>query len=114
MLTRNAVIVVSLLTGVALEVGVGALSGRREAWDSAEYWMFGLPIVAIACFAIGFFSHDTAWRWTIVVIPGQIMTMMVKSGEIGGLFPLAVVLGLILGLPFLLVAFVGSRFRVTS
>jgi hypothetical protein len=34
MLRRPAVIALSIVTGVALELGVHLASGRREAWDS--------------------------------------------------------------------------------
>jgi hypothetical protein len=111
---KATAIVVSIVTGVALELGVQAVSGRREAWDSGEYWTIGLPVVAAISFVTGFLSRGTAWRWAILVIPSQVMTMMARSGEMGGLFPLAVILAMILGLPFLLVAFVGSRFRSTT
>lgn len=111
MLDRGITIVLSILTGVALEVGVHILSGRREAWDSTEYWLIGLPAVAVVSFALGLFARGTAWRWTILVIPAQVMTMMVRAGEVGNLWPLAIILGLILGMPFFAIAFVGSRLR---
>src|SRR5262245_24473396 len=104
-MNRTTAIVSSVLTGVALELGVYALSGRREAWDSGQYWTIGLPLVAIAAFVIGFLAEDKAWRWTILIIPSQVATMMVRSGEIGSLFPLAVMLASILGLPFFAIAF---------
>lgn len=111
MLDRGITIVLSILTGIALEVGVHAMSGRREAWDSSEYWLIGLPAVAAVSFALGLFSRGTAWRWTTLIVPTQVMTMMARSGEIGNLWPLAIVLGLILGTPFFAIAFLGSRFR---
>jgi hypothetical protein len=39
------------------------------------------------------------------------MTMMVRNGEVGGLWPLTVILSSILSLPFVIAAFIGSRFR---
>jgi hypothetical protein len=39
------------------------------------------------------------------------MTMIVRSGELGGLWPLAVVLSAFLSAPFVVAAFIGSRFR---
>jgi hypothetical protein len=39
---------------------------------------------------------------------------MVKNGEIGGLWPLSIALAFLMGLPFLLVAYVASRVRSRS
>lgn len=111
MLDRRRTILLSVLTGVALEVSIQALSGRREAWDSSAYWTLGLPVVAIAAFLLGILARGTAWRWAILIIPSQVATMMVMSGEISNLWPLAIVLGLILESPFFVVAYVGSRLR---
>ncbi|HSC29161.1 MAG TPA: hypothetical protein VLD67_17930 [Vicinamibacterales bacterium] len=110
MVSRAAVIVFSVLTGICLELGIHALSGRREAWDSAEYWTVGLPIAA-ASIVIGFLSRRSDWIWTVLIIPSQVMTMMVRGGEIGGLWPLTLILSSILSAPFLIGAFIGSRFR---
>jgi hypothetical protein len=110
-LSKYAVMVVSVLIGVALEVGIEILSGRREAWDSAAYWTVGLPIAAALSLVVGFLSRGNAWIWTLLVVPSQILTMMVRIGEVGSLWPLAVVFGAILSAPFVLAAFIGSRFR---
>jgi len=37
--------------------------------------------------------------------------MMVRNGELGGLWPLTLILSAILSAPFVAAAFVGSRFR---
>jgi hypothetical protein len=111
MATRRTIIIVSILLGVGLELGVEVLSGRREAWDSGTYWIAGLPLVALAAAVVGFLSRDRAWLWTALIVPGQVMTMTVRSGEIGNLWPLAVALSAILSFPFVIAAFVGSRFR---
>jgi hypothetical protein len=60
---------------------------------------------------IGFLSRSRDWIWTFVIVPSQVTTMIVRSGEIGGLWPLAMMLSSVLGVPFVIAAFVGSRFR---
>lgn len=110
-MSKQTTIALAVLTGVLLELGVHALSGRREAWDSAQYWTIGLPLAGLAAVAIGYLARGTDWIWTLSIIPSQVTTMMVRNGEIGGLWPLMMVLGAILSAPFLLAAFVGSRFR---
>ncbi len=111
MLGTRVIVLLSVLTGIALELGVHALSGRREAWDSAEFWTMGLPVAALVSMAIGFLAQRRAWIWTLLVAPSQVMTMMVRSDELGGLWPLTVILSAILSAPFVFAAFVGSRLR---
>jgi hypothetical protein len=112
MLDKRNVILSSFAVGVVLELGIHALTGRREAWDSGAYWTIGLPLAAIAAAVIGYLSVDTTWRWTALIVPGQVFTMIVSNGDAGfGLWPLMVVLSSVLSAPFLVAAFVGSRLR---
>jgi hypothetical protein len=111
MLRKHSIIAIGIVTGVALEIGIHALSGRREAWDSAEYWTLGLPSAMIVSVILGVFSRDRDWIWTCVIVPSQAMTMILRSGELGGLWPLTVILSTILSTPFVVGAFIGSRFR---
>jgi hypothetical protein len=111
MLSRRALLLLCVITGIALELGVHAVSGRREAWDSAAYWTIGLPTVCLASIAFGFLSRDRDWLSTVVIVPSQVLTMMVTNGDIGGLWPLTVALSSILSAPFVVAAFIASRFR---
>jgi hypothetical protein len=111
MVGRRLIILLGIVTGVALELGIHALSRRREAWDSPQFWTIGLPLAGLAALAIGYLARDRDWTWAAVIVPSQVMTMMVRSGELGGLWPLTVALSTILSAPFVLAAFVGSRLR---
>jgi hypothetical protein len=113
-LRTRTIVLLSILTGVGLELGIYALSGRQEAWDSTQYWTIGLPLAALASLAIGFLSRHTDWAWTILVVPSQVTTMMVHSGEIGSLWALAALLSAFLSLPFVVAAVVGSALRPRS
>lgn len=113
MLKRRSIIALSVVAGVGLELGIHMLSGRREAWDSALYWTLGLPVVAALSVVIGLVSERSEWLWTFLIVPSQVTTMMVRSGEIGNLWPLAAALSSILSAPFVAAAFVGSKFRPT-
>jgi hypothetical protein len=110
-LDKRLTVGLSILTGVGLELGIHALSGRREAWDSAQFWTLGLPVACLFSFAIGFLSRSTDWKWTLLVAPSQVMTMMVRGGEIGNLWPLTLAASTILSAPFFVASFVGSRLR---
>ena len=111
MLNRRSAILLSVAIGIALELAIQATSGRREAWDSGEYWTVGLPVALVLSLVIGLLTRNRDWLWTALVVPSQVLTMMVRNGEMGGLWPLAVLLSTILSFPFVLAAFVGSRFR---
>ena len=87
------------------------LTGRREAWDTTQYWQVGLPLAGIVSLALGYCSQHRGWAWTILLVPSQVFTMMVRNGEVGGLLPLALVLAMILSVPFVFLSFVGSVFR---
>jgi hypothetical protein len=111
MLNRRTTALLAAGIGVSLELGIHALSGRREAWDSPLFWTLGLPAAALASAAIGYFARPGDWRWTVVVVPSQTLTMMVRSGELGGLWPLTVILSAILSAPFVIASFLGSKCR---
>jgi NAD/NADP transhydrogenase beta subunit len=113
MLKRRSIIALSVVAGVALELGIHMLSGHRESWDSPLYWTLGLPVVAVLSAAIGLASERSDWLWTFLIVPSQVTTLMVRSGEIGNLWPLTAVLSSLLSVPFVAAAFVGSRFRRT-
>jgi hypothetical protein len=114
MTRKRVVIVLAIATGVGLEFGIHVLSGRREAWDSPLYWTLGLPIAIVLSALAGFISERRDWLWTAAVVPSQVTTMMVMSGDIGGglaLWPLMVVLSSMLSAPFVGASYVGSWFR---
>ena len=111
MLTTPTTVLLSIVTGVALELLVHAISGRREAWDSPLYWTVGLPAAGLISAAIGYLSRGRDWLWSFLVVPSQVTTMMMRNGELGGLWPLAAALSAILSAPFVVAAFLGSSFR---
>jgi hypothetical protein len=114
MLKTPAAVWLSIALGICLELAIHFATGRREAWDSSLYWTVGLPTAAVASMAIGYFSRGRAWLATLVVVPSQVLTMMIRSAELGGLWPLTVALSSILSAPFLGAALIGSRFRPAS
>jgi hypothetical protein len=111
MLSRRTAVLVSLLTGVALELGVGLVTGRSEAWDSGLFWTIGLPMALVVAAVVGFLSKGRYWVWTLLIVPGQVLAMMIRNQEIGTLWPLTLILSAILSTPFVCAAFIGSRFR---
>jgi hypothetical protein len=108
---KRSVIVASIVIGAALELGVHALSGRREAWDTGQFWIIGMPCAMAASAVIGLLARGRDWVWTFLIAPGQVTTMMLRNGEMGNLWPLTVALSAILSAPFVGAAFLSSRFR---
>ena len=111
MIDTRAAVLLSLGIGACLEVVIALITGRREAWDTELYWSVGLPAATLASVALGVATRGRDWAWAILVAPAQVFTMMVRSAELGGLWPLTLVLSAVLSAPFLFAAFVGSRLR---
>jgi hypothetical protein len=114
MLPPRGALLVSVATGVVLELGTALATGRREAWDSGVYWSTGVPLAMVAAAAVGYLSGGTSWRSTLVIVPSQVATMMIRGGEAGNLWPLALLLSCFLSLPFALVAFVAAKLRLRT
>ena len=107
-------VVLSFVTGILLELIVHAVSGRREAWDSPIFWVYGMPAALAVSFGIGVLAKGRAWLGTLAVVPGQVGAMMVRTGEIGNLWPLALVLSAILSAPFVAASFLGWKARAAQ
>jgi hypothetical protein len=111
MLGRRTTILLSVATGMALELGIHTVSGRREAWDSPLYWTVGLPIAGVAAFVIGWLARGRDWLCTVLIVPAQVLTMILRSAEFSVIVPFIVVLSAVLSTPFVVAAFVGSLLR---
>ena len=107
-------VALSFVTGILLELIVHAVTGRREAWDSPVFWIYGLPAALAVSFAIGLLARGRAWLGTLAVAPGQVAAMMVRSGEMGTLWPLALVLSALLSAPFVGASFLGWKARAAQ
>ena len=114
MLGTEVTIGAAIATGILLELGVYALSGRREAWDSPAFWTIGFPVAVLASAALGLLARRRDWLWTFLIVPAQVTTMMMRNGEIGALWPLTAALSAVLSTPFVGAAFIASRFRRTG
>ncbi len=104
------------LFAVALAVGIGTwlavahASGKREAWDSAAYFSFGMPTVCVVSMLLGAAEPRRAWRWGVAPLAGQFATMLVTQG-IGNLLPLGVIVFAILSIPSVFAARFGAYAR---
>jgi len=66
-----------LLIGVAVALGfvinriVAIRSGQLEAWDSPDFWLFGMAPTAIACAVLSFVHPRRAWAWPPALMCGH-------------------------------------------
>ena len=96
--------------GVVVWVSITLISGRREAWDSALYWRYGMPLLIAASGWLGWRFPARAWRWPLAAFAAQAASLFViRPG--GGLLPLGLLAFLILSLPCVLAALLGAWIR---
>ncbi len=79
----------------------------REGWDTAPYWLFGVPLLLILHGLAGALTEDGAWRLPLWAIGGHIAGMMLihPTGTGLGLLPFAVV---IIGIPMYVILFLAT------
>lgn len=83
--------------GVAVDVVFTAATGVRESWDSGAFWSMGLPVLFAASFCAGMFGNGRPLVQGFLLAAGQFTVMMIRTGEIGSLVPLGIVVSAILG-----------------
>ena len=105
-------ITVAAIAGTALWVAASVLSGKREAWDADLYWTAAYPVSLALCGLLGILWPHKPWRWALALFLFQFVGMAIRSGEVGSLAPLGLILFAVLSLPGMLVAHLGARFRV--
>lgn len=103
---------IALATGAALWLLTAIACGRREAWDASAYWALAYPAALVACAALGYRYPARAWLWAVALFEGQFSAMCARNGELGGLWPLGMVMFAVLALPGVYAAKRGARRRL--
>lgn len=106
-------------TAYAIAIGAGlllwflgaAMAGEREAWDSGLYWALLYPLAIGAAGLLGYVFPERPWRWAVVLFAAQLIAMALRSGEIGNLAPLGLIMFGILSLPGVFAALVAARLK---
>jgi hypothetical protein len=96
----------------ALAIGLGAvawllgawLTGRREPWDTDAYWTGVYPACLLGGLVLAWCFPDRAWRWPFLAFFGQFVGATLHAGEVGNLWPLALVWFGVLALPGVVLA----------
>ena len=69
------------------------------------------PVALALCGLLGIVWPRKPWRWALALFLFQFVGMAIRNGELGGLWPLGLILLAVLSLPGMLVAQLGARFR---
>ncbi len=100
---------IAVIVGAALWLAASILTGKREPWDAQLYWVAAYPLSLVACWLLGYAFPHRAWLWALALFQGQFIGMAVRNGELGGLWPLGMVLFAVIALPGIALAAWGAR-----
>jgi hypothetical protein len=96
---------------MALWFAGAAMTDKREAWDSGIYWSLFYPLAIGASALLGYLFPERPWRWAVTLFAAQFLAMVLRSGEIGNLAPLGLVMFAILSLPAIFAALLAARLK---
>ena len=100
---------IAIAAGAATWLVVSLVTGRREAWDAGIYWALFYPLAILFCGLLGKRFPERPWRWALALFFAQCLAMALRSGEIGNLFPLGLIVFGALSLPAVAAAKFGAR-----
>lgn len=84
---KIAIFLATAIAGLAIWPGIAALTGEQEPWDSALFFLGGIPAMLLVSALAGFIEPERPWLWGIAVISLQTIALF-SAGEFG---PLALV-----------------------
>ena len=108
----------AVTTGVLTYLGALAIEGlasgdlartfAREAVDVGAYWYFALPVCYLVAGLLGYLGPVRTWRWSLDMLATHAVCMLLFAGSGLNLWPLALLSALVLALPGILTAWLGS------
>ena len=99
---------IAIGTGLLVWISLSMYSGRKEAWDTPEYFTIGFPIMCIVAGTLAAIEPDRPCRWGVSLLLAQIIWCLLSQGTIGNLWPIAILFQMILFVPLLIAAGIGS------
>ncbi len=96
------------ICGLVVYLAVTVATGKNEAWDSAAYYVIGMPLMCAAAFVIGYLFPVKPWRWALSMACGQAIGASLHGSSLG-LLPFAMIFMAIISVPQLVAAVIGSR-----
>jgi hypothetical protein len=70
---------IAAVVGAVGWLGISQLTHRREAWDSALYFSWFLPSVAVVVAGLAFFAPARSWRWAFTPFAAQAVVATVQN-----------------------------------
>jgi hypothetical protein len=95
---------IAAVAGMVLWISASFISGKKEAWDASVYWTVAYPAAIVLSGLLGLLYPKWAWRWPLALFVFQFVGMVVRSGELGSLWPLGLLLFIVLSVPGILAA----------
>lgn len=76
-MNTRAAYAIAAVSGVVLWLGTSELTGRREAWHAAQYWLFAYPLGAVAAggLAFGLLPLGLVMFTLLAVLPATAATL---------------------------------------
>lgn len=104
----------AFFAGLAVWVALSLQGGLHEAWDRSNWWVFGIPFLAVVAVLCGYAAPARVWRWSSLIVLGHFVgvALVHPPGAGLGLLPLALVfiaLPMVVGLTVL--ALLGGALR---
>lgn len=106
----RAPVLIAAAAGIILWLATAILTGRREAWDAPAYWGVAYPAALFVSAWLGRVYPERPWRWVLVLFEAQFVAMCLRNGELGGLWPLGLIMFAVIALPGVLAAHIAARF----
>lgn len=97
--------------GFAVCFAIAQATGRREAWDAAEYFSIGIPLMCAIVFALAWHWPQRAWRWTLAMAAGQATALALGGGSLS-LWPLAIIAMSVVSVPQFVTGLVAARWSL--
>lgn len=104
---RVARYVAAVIAGILVWVGVSAISGEREAWDSGLYFLLGLPFLVLLAGSLGFLDPVRGWKWGMAPFLAQALWVS-SLDERGQVWPFAWLAFSLLSIPAMVSATIGA------
>jgi len=105
--------VLAAFAGVVLWLATAALTGRKEAWDSSIYWTATYPLAIAVSGLFGYVLPERAWRWGLVVMLAQALTLALAASSFG-LLPLGLFMFAVLAVPPMIAGHLAAGIRLRS
>jgi hypothetical protein len=100
---------IALVAGIVIWLAASFIMGKKEPWDSSVYWWLVYPLAIAACGFLGYRYPERPWLSSLVLFEGQFVGMVIRSGEVGNLWPLGMALLAIMAIPGMIVAALAAR-----